>query len=187
MVTPVMRMLTNMCRYFRPVKYILILQAIFISLQFLTFYLRTVNAPGLESRGKYQPTWSSLETRPLPNWYNDGKIGIFLHWGVYSVPSFVDVGNEGLGEWLWFYWKGPLHRGNKHRKNKESALKFIAKNYPPEFQYTDFAPQFKAEFFEPDKWAKLFKASGARYVVTGHEIVLHCHKSVMGCDMTNVV
>ncbi|KAJ8297720.1 hypothetical protein KUTeg_024251 [Tegillarca granosa] len=162
-----MGMFTKIGRYFKPVKYILLLQVIFISLQFLAFYLRTVNAPGLKNinDGKYKPTWTSLETRPLPDWYNDGKIGIFLHWGVYSVPSFVDVGNEGLGEWFWFYWKGPLQNGIKHRKNKESALKFIAKNYPPEFQYTDFAPQFKAEFFEPDKWAKLFESSGARYVV----------------------
>ncbi|KAJ8298148.1 hypothetical protein KUTeg_024679 [Tegillarca granosa] len=119
---------------------------------------------------KYQPNWKSLESRPLPSWYDDGKIGIFLHWGVYSVPSFVDVGNKGLGEWFWWYWKGRVTNGttegsNRARKNKESATKFMKENYPPGFEYTDFAPHFQAEFFEPDKWAELFHASGARYIV----------------------
>lgn len=47
---------------------------------------------------KYDPTWESLDTRPLPQWYDDAKIGIFVHWGVYSVPS--------MGEWFWLQWKG---------------------------------------------------------------------------------
>lgn len=47
----------------------------------------------------YEPTWESLETRPLPKWYDEAKIGIFIHWGVYSVPSYD-------GEWFWKHWKG---------------------------------------------------------------------------------
>jgi Alpha-L-fucosidase len=48
---------------------------------------------------KYGPTWESLDSRPLPGWYDEAKVGIFLHWGVYSVPSFGS-------EWFWKYWKG---------------------------------------------------------------------------------
>ena len=48
---------------------------------------------------RYTPDWSSLDTRPLPNWYDDGKFGIFIHWGVFSVPAYGS-------EWFWWYWKG---------------------------------------------------------------------------------
>ena len=60
-----------------------------------------------ESKGKselvhtYQPTWDSLDSRPLPAWYDEAKFGIFIHWGVFSVPSFVS-------EWFWWYWKVSL-------------------------------------------------------------------------------
>ena len=47
---------------------------------------------------KYQPTWESIDSRPLPSWYDEAKFGIFIHWGVFSVPSFVS-------EWFWWYWK----------------------------------------------------------------------------------
>lgn len=48
---------------------------------------------------QYTPTWNSLDSRPLPQWYDDAKIGIFIHWGVFSVPSFGS-------EWFWNEWKG---------------------------------------------------------------------------------
>ena len=52
----------------------------------------------------YKPTWDSLDSRALPQWYDDAKFGIFIHWGVFSVPSFGS-------EWFWNHWKGeiPLH------------------------------------------------------------------------------
>lgn len=53
------------------------------------------------SFGQYEPTWESLDSRPLPGWYDKAKVGIFLHWGVFSVPSF---GNE----WFWSSWTGSL-------------------------------------------------------------------------------
>jgi hypothetical protein len=48
---------------------------------------------------RYDPTWDSLDSRPLPQWYDDAKFGIFVHWGVFSVPSFGS-------EWFWSSWKG---------------------------------------------------------------------------------
>lgn len=94
---------------------------------------------------KYTADWDSLDARPLPTWYDDVKIGIFLHWGVFAVPGFGS-------EWFWSYWNG----------NSSSYVDFMNKNYKPGFTYPEFAPQFTAEFYEPDKWAELFEASGAK-------------------------
>jgi alpha-L-fucosidase len=52
---------------------------------------------------RYNPTWESLDSRPLPQWYDDAKFGIFIHWGVFSVPSFGS-------EWFWSSWKGNIER-----------------------------------------------------------------------------
>ncbi|XP_063810172.1 tissue alpha-L-fucosidase [Pseudophryne corroboree] len=98
---------------------------------------------------KYAPNWESLDARPLPPWFDEAKFGIFLHWGVFSVPSFGS-------EWFWWNWR--------HERNPQ-YLQFMNKSYPPGFTYADFAPHFTAEFFDPDSWAELFEAAGARYVV----------------------
>ncbi len=100
-----------------------------------------------DSKAEYKPTWESLATRPLPQWFDESKIGIFIHWGVFSVPSFE--------EWFWKNWSD----------KKPKFVEFMNKNYPPGFTYADFAPKFTAEFYEPDKWAEVFKASGAKYIV----------------------
>ncbi|XP_070195357.1 alpha-L-fucosidase-like isoform X3 [Littorina saxatilis] len=98
---------------------------------------------------QYTPDWKSLDSRPLPGWYDQGKIGIFIHLGVFSVPSF---GNE----WFVQFWK----------VNKiPSYVEFMKKNYPPDFNYGDFAADLKMEFFDPYSWAKIFNASGAKYIV----------------------
>nr|XP_002127716.1 alpha-L-fucosidase [Ciona intestinalis] len=99
--------------------------------------------------GNYLPNWDSLDKRPLPVWYDEAKVGIFIHWGVFSVPSFVS-------EWFWWYWQGT---------KQADCVDFMENNYPPSFQYADFAPEFTTEFFNPNDWADLFKTSGAEYVV----------------------
>ncbi|XP_017310377.1 alpha-L-fucosidase 1, tandem duplicate 2 [Ictalurus punctatus] len=103
----------------------------------------------LVSGERYKPDWKSLDARPLPTWYDEVKFGLFVHWGVFSVPAFGS-------EWFWWYWKGALD---------PSYIQFMMKNYPPGFTYAEFAPQFNAQFFEPDYWAEVFEASGAKYVV----------------------
>jgi alpha-L-fucosidase len=96
---------------------------------------------------QYKPTWESLDSRPLPSWYDDAKFGIIMHWGLYSVPSFGVA-----AEWFWNYWKS----GSPQYKD------FMMKNYGPDFQYPDFAPMFKAEFFDPDVFSALVEKSGAK-------------------------
>ena len=101
----------------------------------------------------YQPTWDSLDSRPCPAWYDAAKFGIFIHWGVYSVPAWAPKGK--YSEWYWY------DMNNKD----EPTWQFHVKTYGEKFKYQDFAPMFKAETYDPDLWADLFARSGARYVV----------------------
>jgi alpha-L-fucosidase len=116
-------------------------------------------APALRAQSAhYEPTWESIDKRPIPPWYDDDKFGIFIHWGVYSVPAYADphskVG-ESYAEWYW-----------NHMQDKNGPTwAFHLAHYGANFKYQDFAGQFKAELFSPDEWAGLFQAAGARYVV----------------------
>lgn len=103
----------------------------------------------LSAATHYEPTWDSLDSRPVPNWFDEAKVGIFIHWGVFSVPGF-------MSEWFWERWKTP------GAPSHQQCVDFMAKNYRPGFTYADFAAQFTAEFYDPDKWASLFQASGAK-------------------------
>lgn len=109
--------------------------------------------PAFGQEAKYEPNWASLDTRSTPQWFTDAKFGIFIHWGVYSVPSWGP--KDRYAEWYW-------HDMN----NKDGETwKFHEKTYGAQFKYQDFAPMFKAELFDPDEWADIFKRSGAKYVV----------------------
>lgn len=99
---------------------------------------------------KYEPSWDSLNNYTVPEWYLDAKFGIFIHWGVYSVPAF---GSE--------WYPRTMYKGD------QPEFKHHVKTYGPqsEFGYKDFIPRFKAEQFDPAAWAALFRRAGARYVV----------------------
>lgn len=120
----------------------------------------SINAPSqshpFAGRVQYDPTWASLDKRPLPQWYDDAKIGIFIHWGVFSVPSFRT-------EWFWWDWQG------EHYKD---CVDFMNETRAPGFTYADFAPEFRAEFYNPEKWASLFARAGARYVVLTSKVCI---------------
>ncbi len=98
-------------------------------------------------------SWAELRARPFPTWFQDAKLGIFIHWGVYSVPAYS--GREDYAEW---FLRG-IQVGDTLR------TRFLTENFGKDFRYEGFAPLFKAEIFEPDQWANLFKRAGARYVV----------------------
>ena len=99
----------------------------------------------LSVSSKYEPNWESLDSRSNPPWYDEAKFGIFMHWGVYSVPSFGS-------EWFWKNWES----------GDAAYVNFMKENFPPGFEYPDFAPLFGAEFFNPDAWADLLAKSGAK-------------------------
>lgn len=100
-----------------------------------------------------QPTWQSINERGYPEWFSDAKLGIFIHWGVYSVPAYAGV--EGYGEW---YYRG-LMVGDTVRIN------FQNKTYGDGITYRDFDKLFKAELWNPNEWADIFEQSGAKYVL----------------------
>jgi len=107
---------------------------------------------------QYEPTWESLDKRPVPEWFKDAKFGIFIHWGVYSVPAYRPVSNKMYETYAEWYEADVM---NKPGKGQD----FHNRVYGPDFEYRSFAPLFKAELFEPDYWASLFARAGARYVV----------------------
>ncbi len=109
----------------------------------------------------YEATWASIDSRPAPAWFSDAKFGIFIHWGPYSVPAWAPKGN--YSEWYQYWVEGKATEGQKDlyaafKKHQEQV-------YDSDFSYSRFGDMFKAEDFEPDEWAKLFAASGAKYVV----------------------
>jgi alpha-L-fucosidase len=101
-------------------------------------------------RGPFTSDWSSLSKYAVPKWYEDAKFGIFIHWGVYSVPGF---GNE-------WYPRNMYLRGT-------AEFEHHVKTYGPQnrFGYKDFIPLFQAEKFDPAAWATLFRKAGARFVM----------------------
>jgi len=101
-------------------------------------------------RKAYEPTWLSLKTHSLPKWLDDAKFGIYTHWGVYSVPA---CGPNGT----WY-------PHNMYREGTEQ-YGYHVKNYgpPSQFGYKDFIPMFKAEKFDAEEWAELFRRAGAQF------------------------
>ena len=99
---------------------------------------------------RYQATWESLKKYNTPEWFRDAKFGIFIHWGVYSVPAFGS-------EW---YPRQMYQQGTDEFKHQVAT-------YGPQskFGYKDFIPMFKGEKFNPEQWVTLFKKAGAKYVV----------------------
>lgn len=101
-------------------------------------------------QNRFQPTWQSLKAYEVPEWFKDAKFGIFIHWGVYSVPGF---GNE------WY----PRNMYQKDSKEYKHHIETYGSQ--SQFGYKDFIPMFKAEKFDPVQWVALFKKAGAKYVV----------------------
>ena len=102
------------------------------------------------SKGPYSDSWHSLSDYNVPDWYRAAKFGIFIHWGVFSVPAFA---NE------WYSRHMYIKDSGEYNQHIETYGKHT------EFGYKDFIPMFKAEKFDPNEWAELFQAAGAKYVI----------------------
>ena len=102
------------------------------------------------ANGRYKADWSSLSGHKIPAWYYEAKFGIFIHWGIYSVPAYAC-------EWYprWMY-NPTSHEYEFHKKNFGD---------PSVFGYKDFIPMFKGENFDADQWVELFKNAGAEYIM----------------------
>lgn len=106
--------------------------------------------------GPHRADWSSLEKYHQPDWYRDAKFGIFIHWGVYSVPAYAN-------EW---------YSRNMYVPDND-AFKHHVATYGPQskFGYKDFIPKFTAKKFNAEAWVDLFARAGAKFVVPVAE---HC-------------
>jgi len=114
------------------------------------------------NRPIYEANWSSLDQRSLPQWFDEAKFGIFIHWGTYSVPAFAptDVSLYAkYAEWYWNRWE------NENAEGNEQFKAFHDRVFGSDVRYQDFAAMFKAEMFDPDRWAEIFADAGAKYVV----------------------
>jgi alpha-L-fucosidase len=123
---------------------------------------------------KYNPTLQSVRQHPVPQWFHDAKLGIFVHWGLYSVPGWAPNGadiDKQVAEKGWEAWfvnnayaewyLNTLRIGDTPTHRHHVAA------YGANFSYDDFAPIFNqtVENWKPDEWASLFQKAGARYVV----------------------
>jgi hypothetical protein len=105
--------------------------------------------------GPFAESWNSIKQNYKdPDWFRDGKFGIMMHWGIYSVPAhqsewyvrYMYGGNAGIVQWHTEHF-GP----------------------PTKFGYKDFLPMYTAAKWDPDAWAALFKKAGAKYVLAPGE------------------
>jgi alpha-L-fucosidase len=132
------------------------MKKLFAPILFLLFFMHS-------NGQEYQSNWKSINSRPVPQWFEDVKFGIFIHWGIYSVPAWApadaDIGVYAkYSEWYWWRINEKSEAGKLFRDYHNSM-------YGEKFQYQDFAPSFKAQHFNPAHWADVFKKAGARYVV----------------------
>jgi alpha-L-fucosidase len=105
--------------------------------------------------GPFRPDWATLVKYQPPQWYQDAKFGIFIHWGVYSVPA-------AQSEW---YPREMYHPGEVAYKNFREHYASTDPAQKDAKGYKDLIPLFRAEHFDAEAWAKLFKDAGAQYVV----------------------
>lgn len=120
---------------------------------------------------KYTPDIESVSKHEVPDWYHDAKFGIFIHWGLYSVPAFAVTGidyvesrekddhrsHNPYAEWYL----------NTLRISGSPTQKYHTETYGEDFTYDDFIPIFNEEVkkWNPEEMVGLFKKAGAKYVV----------------------
>jgi alpha-L-fucosidase len=133
-------------------------------------FLAMCGACAAQAPVKYEPTIESLDKHPLPHWYAGAKLGIFIHWGLYSVPGWAPLNHpdhdfssddyikyDPYAEWYL----------NTVRIPGSPTEAYDREHYGPHHDYYQFAETFNQESREwkPDEWAKVFREAGAKYVV----------------------
>jgi alpha-L-fucosidase len=122
----------------------------------IALQVNKVHAETASPKAPFHPDWNSLAAYRAPDWFRDAKFGIFLHWGVYSVPAFAN-------EWYSRNMYIPTNTAYKHHVETYGP--------PDKFGYKDFIPMFRAEHFDANAWVDLFQRAGAKYIVPVAE---HC-------------
>lgn len=106
-------------------------------------------APAAAPKGPYQPTWESISTHKVPQWFTEARFGLSMHWGLYSVPAYQSE---------WYF---------RHMYQTAGVAQWHAQKFGPQdkFGYKDFLPMFTLAKWDPDEWAQLFKDAGLKYVM----------------------
>jgi alpha-L-fucosidase len=122
----------------------------------------------------FEPTLESIRGHRVPNWFHDAKLGIFIHWGLYSIPGWAPttgpmpevVATQG---WQGWFRRNPYAEwyANSLRVPGSATIEFHQAQYGADFDYDDFAAQFDhaTATWDPQAWADLFAEAGAKYVV----------------------
>lgn len=123
---------------------------------------------------RYVATRESVDQHSVPAWFDDAKLGIFIHWGLYSVPAWAPLVGElsqvlASGDWATWFANNPYAEWYQNSLNIEESptQRYHRETYGADFDYADFAPMFEAatQRWDPTAWAALFRQVGARYVV----------------------
>lgn len=115
----------------------------------------TLDAPlSLQTSTRYTSTTTSVQQHRSPNWLKQSKFGIFIHWGLYSVPAWAPVG-ESYAEWYWW----------RMNHKDDAAFDYHRQHYGENFKYDDFLTQWKPTSFDPRSWLRLVDQSRAKYFV----------------------
>lgn len=142
-------------------KYFYIILIILISLGSYAL----INAGGDQRyKENFKPDWESLSNYEVPEWFRDAKLGVFIHWGPYSVPAHA---SEWYPRWMYqdsVVWNG---KGEVVRSEPSPVYQHHVEKYghPGQFGYKDFIPKFTAEKFDANDWMQIIKKAGAKYVV----------------------
>ncbi|WP_051425948.1 alpha-L-fucosidase [Jiangella gansuensis] len=118
-------------------------------------------APATAPVGDYEPTVESLSRHETPEWFTDAKLGIFIHWGPYSVPAYAPPGggarpgSDVYAEWYWYEMNQPGSPTHQHH----------AETYGEDVPYDAFVEQWNPVRFDPEQWLDLFADAGAEYFV----------------------
>lgn len=122
----------------------------------------------------YQPTYESISRHPLPAWFDNAKFGIFIHWGLYSVPGWAPLAGElsetlATGDWAKWFANNSYAEWymNSMRIEDSPTRRYHQQTYGADFRYFDFVEEFNAaaQQWDPDAWAELFQRVHARYAV----------------------
>jgi alpha-L-fucosidase len=123
---------------------------------------------------KYESTRESVSQHPVPDWFHNAKLGIFIHWGLYSVPGWAPPTGElnAVAEeqgWATWFANNPYAEWyfNTMRIDGSPTSQHHVETYGKDLSYDDFIPLFNeaTQKWNPDEWADLIKQVGARYAV----------------------
>jgi alpha-L-fucosidase len=135
-----------------------------------TFVMGLGAAGAIAAPARYEPNWESLKQHPVPDWFDDAKLGIFIHWGLYSVPAWAPpTGELGKVDWNKWFYQNPYAEWylNSIRLKASDTYKHHTEKYGADYDYYRFAGPFLEGIkkWSPEPWAKLFRDTGAKYVV----------------------